>query len=85
MFGFGVIVHVQVVPAGTVSLPVCVGDTVNAEPLQIVAVLLVITGLGFTVTVIVKVGPVQIFGAVPDDGVTVQVIVCTVFVKLYNV
>ena len=48
-----------------------VGVTVNAEPLQVAAVLLVITGLGFTVTVMVKVGPVQIFGAVPDIGVTV--------------
>jgi hypothetical protein len=55
------------VPEGTISEPPFAGVTVKVPPLQIEAVLLDIEGTGFTVTVTVKVGPVQ----VPDCGVTV--------------
>jgi hypothetical protein len=50
-------------------------------PLQIVAVWAGTTGVGFKVTVTVKVPPVQ----VPETGVTVYVAVCTVLVVLFNV
>jgi hypothetical protein len=55
-----------VVPIGTISVPL-VGATLKAVPLQTITVLLVIVGLGFTVTVTVKGVPVQL----PDFGVTV--------------
>jgi hypothetical protein len=61
---------VYVVDAGTISLPPLLGDIVNADPLHIVAVLLAITGVGFTVTVIVKLEPTQLPSA-PLVGVTV--------------
>ena len=63
-------VHVYVVDAGTISLPLLLGVTVNAVPLHIVAVLLAITGVGFTVTVTVKLVPTQL-PASPLVGVTV--------------
>ena len=59
-----------VVNAGTISLQLLLGDTVNAVPLHIVAVLLAITGVGFTVTVTVKLVPTQL-PASPLVGVTV--------------
>jgi hypothetical protein len=43
------------------------GDTVNEPPLQIEVVILVIAGVGLTVTLTVNVLP----GQVPDRGVTV--------------
>ena len=47
-----------------------IGTTVKVSPLQIVAVLSLITGFGFTVTVIVKVEPTQL-PETPEVGVTV--------------
>ena len=53
---------------GTISPPTpFVGATVKAVPLHVVVGLLLIDGLGFTVTVMVKVDP----GQLPDRGVTV--------------
>jgi hypothetical protein len=77
-------VHVYVVDAGTISLPLLLGVTVNAVPLHIVAVLLAITGVGFTVTVTVKLVPTQL-PASPLVGVTVYTTVCTPFVVLVKV
>jgi hypothetical protein len=77
-------VHVYVVDAGTISLPLLLGVTVNAVPLHIVAVLLAITGVGFTVTVTVKLVPTQL-PASPLVGVTVYTTVCTAFVVLVKV
>ena len=50
------------------------GVTVNVPPLQIVFVKLGITGVGVTVTVVVKGRPTQ-EPAAPDVGVTVYTIV----------
>jgi hypothetical protein len=75
---------VYVVDAGTISLPLSLGVTVNAVPLHIVLVLLAITGVGFIVTVTVNVDPTQ-FPAAPLVGVTVYTTVCAVLVKLVNV
>ena len=52
---------------GTRSPPPFVGVTEKVPPLHIVVVLFPIDGLGFTVTVMVKVEP----GQLPDRGVTV--------------
>jgi hypothetical protein len=65
---------VYVVNAGTISPPTLLGVIVNADPLHIVAVLLAITGVGFTVTVTVKLVPTQL-PASPLLGVTVYVTV----------
>ena len=54
-------------PVGTISPLPFVGVTEKAVPLHIVAGLLLIDGLGFTITVTVKVAP----GQLPDIGVTV--------------
>ena len=54
-------------PAGTTPLVTFTGVDVKLPALQIVAVIAVIAGLGFTVTVTVKVAPVQL----PEVGVTV--------------
>jgi len=43
------------------------GVTVKVPPLQIVAIIFVMAGLGFTVTVTVNVAPMQL----PEVGVTV--------------
>jgi hypothetical protein len=77
-------VHVYVVDAGTISLPLLLGVTVNAAPLHIVAVLLAITGRGFKVTVTVNVAPTQL-PAAPDLGVTVYTTVCTVLLVFVSV
>jgi hypothetical protein len=77
-------VHVYVVDAGTISLPLLLGVIVNAVPLHIVLVLLAITGVGLTVTVIVKLVPTQL-PASPLVGVTVYTTVCAVFVVLVKV
>ena len=46
--------------AGTISEPTTFkGVTVKVSPLQMVAVWFAITGFGFTVTVTVKVAPIQ--------------------------
>jgi hypothetical protein len=62
--------QIYVVPAGTI-VPggAFAGVTVNKLPLHTEAVVLEITGLGFTVTVIVKLAPGQAGAA--DVGVTV--------------
>jgi hypothetical protein len=57
------------------------GVTVNADALHDVATIGVIAGVGFTVTVTVNAVPVQ----PPDNGVTVYVAVCAVFVGLLSV
>ena len=59
--------QLYVVPAGTTPLVPFTGVTVKAVPLQANAVILVIAGRGFTVTVTVNVAPVH----VPKLGVTV--------------
>jgi hypothetical protein len=51
---------------------------VKVAPLQIVAVMALTAGLGSTVTVTLKVAPVQ----VPETGVTVYTAFCTVLVGL---
>ena len=51
-------VHVYVVLAGTISVPL-LGVTVNGAPLQIVADLLAITGFGLMVILKVAVVPVH--------------------------
>lgn len=56
-------------PAGTIPLVMLAGVTVNADSLQTVDVIAVIAGFGFTVTVTVNVGPVQVPAG--DVGVTV--------------
>jgi len=61
-----------------------VGVTVKDNPLHIAAVWGCTTGLGFTSTITVNVGPTQ-NGAIPDFGVTVYVAVCGVFVGLVRV
>jgi hypothetical protein len=73
--------QLYVVPAGTMPSVPFAGVAVNATPLQVVAVILVIAGLGLTVTVTVKFAPVQL----PDKGVTVYVAVCAVLVGLVSV
>jgi hypothetical protein len=75
---------VYVVDAGTISLPLLLGVIVNAVPLHIVLVLLAITGVGFTVTVTVKLVPTQL-PASPLVGVTVYTTVCAVFVVFVKV
>ena len=71
----------QVVPTGTIPFVLLTGVTVNPTPLHTEAVIVVIAGAGFTVTVTIKVPPVQL----PDVGVTVQVAVCAVLVGLTRV
>jgi hypothetical protein len=73
--------HVYVVPAGTIPLVPLAGVTVNAVVLQVVAVIAVMFGLGLTVTVSVKLAPVQL----PEVGVIVYVAVCAVFVGFVRV
>src|SRR5450756_1817037 len=70
--------QVYVVDAGTIPLVPSAGDDVKLLPLHIVAFILEMAGFGSTVTVTVKVAPVQ----VPDFGVTVYVAVCRIFVEL---
>ena len=58
------------VPAGTIVVPALDGAMVNVPALQIVLVKFGITGVGETVTVVVKGSPIQ-DPAAPDEGVTV--------------
>jgi hypothetical protein len=60
--------QVYLVLAGTIPLVISVGVTLNVVPLQIVALMAVITAFGFTVTSTVNVAPTQ-FPKV-DVGVT---------------
>ena len=62
-------VQEYVVPAGTMPFEMFAGLTVNADSLQTVAVMAVIDGLGFTVTVTVNDGPVHVPAG--EVGVTV--------------
>ena len=55
------------VPAGTIPLAPLAGVTVKAVALHELDVMLFIAGIGLTVTVTVKVDPVQL----PERGVTV--------------
>jgi len=73
--------HVYVVGTGTKPFVPSAGNAVNDPSLQITSVIFVIAGFGFTVTVTVKVTPVQL----PDVGVTVYVAVWTAFVGLVRV
>ena len=57
------------------------GVELKTTPLQTVAVIVVMDGDGFTVTVIVNGVPAQL----PEVGVTVYVAVCAVFVGFVNV
>jgi hypothetical protein len=58
------------VPVGIIAVGGLFASTVEkAIPLHVVVVRLEINGLGFTVTVTVKVA-VQLLGAIPDDAVT---------------
>jgi hypothetical protein len=59
--------QLYVVPAGTTPLVPFTGVTENPVLPQVVAVMFVIAGVGFTVTVTVNVFPEQ----VPEVGVTV--------------
>ena len=58
--------QLYVVPAGTIPLVKFVGVAVKATPLQVVAVIALMTALGFTVTVTANTAPVQL----PVTGVT---------------
>ena len=59
--------HVYVVPAGTMPSVRFTGAVIKLPELQISAIKLLTTGIGFTVTITVNVAP----GQVPDVGVTV--------------
>jgi hypothetical protein len=72
------------VPAGIIAVGGLFANTViKAIPLHVVVVRLGINGLGFTVTVTVKVA-VQLLGAVPDDAVTLYNTSIAAFVALLN-
>ena len=58
--------QLYVVPAGTIPLVKFVGVAVKATPLHVIAVIGVITAVGFTVTVTENTTPVQL----PLVGVT---------------
>ena len=62
--------HAYVVPDGTIPFVTSAGVTVKALPPQAVAVIALIIGLGFTVTVTVNDEPTQL-PVVPEVGVTV--------------
>jgi hypothetical protein len=71
-----------VVPAGTILPPPFAGVTVNAVPLQIVAVRLVTKGVGFTVILAVALAA----EAHPlAEAVIVNTVVCGVFVVFTKV
>ena len=63
--------HEYVVPEGTIPFVTSAGVTVKPLPPQAVAVMALITGLGFTVTVTVNVEPTQLPTPDPPVGVTV--------------
>ena len=59
--------QVNVVPYGIIPLVPSVGVTPNKIPLQVMILIGVTVATGFSVTVTVKVDPVQ----VPETGVTI--------------
>ena len=59
--------QLYVVPAGTIPFVMFTGLTVKSTPLHMEAVISLIAGFGFTVTVTVNVAP----GQLPEVGVTV--------------
>ena len=75
------VIQLYKVPAGTTPFVPLVGVNVNNTPLQVTPVIAVILAVGLTVTVTVKVVPVQ----VPDIGLMVYDAVCCVFVGLTKV
>jgi hypothetical protein len=56
------------------------GDTVNCIPLHTTLLIALTSGVGLSVTITVNAAPVQL----PDNGVTLYVTVCVVFVRLLN-
>ena len=75
------VAHVYVVPEGTIPFGPLAGEDVKLLIPHIVVVIAVMAGVGLTVTVNVKVAPVQL----PDNGVTVYVAVCVILVGLPSV
>ena len=63
--------HEYVVPEGTTPFVILTGASVKPSALQTLDIIGVIEGFGFTVTVTVKSGPVQL----PETGVTLYVAV----------
>ena len=74
--------QLYVVPAGTIPFVTFVGVALNCTPLQVIAVIAVITAVGFIVTVKVN---VAFTPHKADVGVTIYVAVCVVFVGLFKV
>ena len=72
--------HAYVVPDGIMPFVPFVGVTVKLTPPQVVAVIALISALGFTVTVTVNVAPVQL----PVIGVTIYVPVFTLVDSLFK-
>jgi hypothetical protein len=75
--------HLYFVLAGTIPLVISVGVTVNTVPLQIVALMAVITAFGFTVTSTVNVAPTQLPKV--DVGVTMYTAVLATLELLVRV
>ena len=71
-------------PEGTIPLAPSAGVTVKPVPPQLVAVIALITGFGFTVTVTLKAEPTQV-PVVPEVGVTLYVAVATPLPVFINV
>jgi hypothetical protein len=65
---------------GTIPLAPLFGVTTNGTPLQVTVVIAVTSGVGFNVIITVNAAPVQL----PDNGVTLYVTVCVVFVRLLS-
>ena len=65
---------------GTIPFVPSVGVTTNGTPLHVTVVIAFTSGVGFNVTITVNAAPVQL----PDNGVTLYVTVCVVFVRLLN-
>ena len=80
-FALAATVQVYVVPVGTTPLVTLTGTAVNAVAEQMVAVMLVIAGLGLTVTTTVKLTPAQ----EPLLGVTTYVTLIGAAVALVSV
>ena len=65
-------------PAGTIPFVPLVGETVKEAPLQVTAVIALISGTGFKVTITEKAAP----GQLPELGETIYVTVWAVLVLL---
>ncbi len=72
-------------PAGTTPLTASAGVTVKLTPLQTAAVIGLIAGLGFTVSVNVNDAPVQPPNPAGEAGIIVYVAVCGELVVLVSV